>query len=85
MLKALIVVAAVVPATAFLASPSRLPIGNRGFQCSQSARKTGSDRLALRMGWLDGFTVDKMYGAAPGSKVDQVMDLENYQKTFVIR
>ena len=28
--------------------------------------------LALRMGFLDQFTVDKMYGSVPGSKVDKV-------------
>jgi hypothetical protein len=73
--RAFILCAAVVPAAAFLPAASFLPSKNIGSRClslQQDARKSDSNRFALRMGWLDGFTLDKMYGAAPGSKVDQV-------------
>ena len=72
MLKALVFIAAIVPGTAFLPSALPLPGKIHNLKCYQNTRKAGNDLLGLRMGWLDAFTIDKMYGAAPGSKVDQV-------------
>ena len=74
MLKALVFIAAIVPGTAFLPSALPLPGKIHNLKCYQNTRKAGNDLLGLRMGWLDAFTIDKMYGAAPGSKVDQVFD-----------